>query len=338
MTALQTQIAEAELHPSAPRADVLEPLTAELTLQQPWNYLLVPLIVLGGSGAALIAGGWLLHDFPQQALWILSLALVVALGAFAACVSLRYRLRWARPVAALTTLLIEIRKGHLPIESLRNEPPHLQLLAGEIRLLLQELRHEKQAASELQMSIQHRLDRQTDQLQRQMGTLRRAAMHDPLTGLYNRRIFDAYLPRIVDQAVADKTELCLLLLSVENFQNFKVELGHEAGDDLLRNIGQIIRSTIDANQPAFRNEGEEFVILLPGATADNTRRVADRLRSLVQELAAAHRTSPRVELAVGIALLSESPQPTVAALFRRATEELHRRAAINPATALRKPA
>jgi diguanylate cyclase (GGDEF)-like protein len=117
------------------------------------------------------------------------------------------------------------------------------------------------------------------------------------------------------------------MIDVDHFKGLNDTLGHAAGDQLLRDIGQLIRSSVrDGRDAAFRVGGDEFVVLMPGATPAAAASLAQRLISLVDAHAKTLRTIPKPRLAIGVALLSELPANKVGAheLLRAADRVLYK--------------
>jgi diguanylate cyclase (GGDEF)-like protein len=103
------------------------------------------------------------------------------------------------------------------------------------------------------------------QLKRQEETiaaLRRDVMTDPLTGLLNRRAFDREMART--QAVAKRygRQSALLVIDLNSFKAINDELGHQAGDDVLRHVANVLRQNTRATDIVARVGGDEFCIIL----------------------------------------------------------------------------
>lgn len=91
--------------------------------------------------------------------------------------------------------------------------------------------------------------------------LRREAFTDPLTGVYNRRHFDRYLPSALDHARHRRHELSLLLFDIDNFKRFNDMHGHAAGDEILRETVRLLRSVIRPADRVCRVGGDEFAVI-----------------------------------------------------------------------------
>ena len=91
-------------------------------------------------------------------------------------------------------------------------------------------------------------------------------MHDPLTGLANRRRLFARLDETTAAARAAKTKLALLLIDLDHFKELNDTLGHQAGDRLLREIGPRLESGVPGAELVARVGGDEFAVLLPPGT------------------------------------------------------------------------
>ena len=106
---------------------------------------------------------------------------------------------------------------------------------------------------------------------------REASLRDHLTGLGNHRAFQEELARQFDQTGRYHVPMSVVLLDLDEFKQVNDTLGHAVGDDLLAEVGRIIRSTIRAADRAFRTGGDEFAIVLPHTDASGGMDLANRL-------------------------------------------------------------
>jgi diguanylate cyclase (GGDEF)-like protein len=182
------------------------------------------------------------------------------------------------------------------------------------------------AALALKREMDARRARESDliELQRRLqeanAGLERLSSEDALTGLANRRAFDARLAAEWARAARDRVPLSLAMLDVDHFKSFNDRFGHPAGDALLRRIAEaIVRCVHRPADIVARYGGEEFAALFPATPSAGAYIVAERLRSAVEKLAV-HRgdqpTSAVVTVSVGVATVvprtGEDPHALVA--------------------------
>jgi diguanylate cyclase (GGDEF)-like protein len=112
--------------------------------------------------------------------------------------------------------------------------------------------------------------------------LREQAMHDPLTGLLNRRALDERFAQVaaVDGPAAPPS-LVLVLIDLDHFKRVNDTHGHPAGDAVLRDLAAALRSGLRASDTLFRLGGEEFGLLMTDTDADTAVRRTETLREIV---------------------------------------------------------
>ena len=111
--------------------------------------------------------------------------------------------------------------------------------------------------------------------------LERLASHDPLTGLSNHRALQDFLHWRVAECDRTGGTLGCIMLDVDHFRDFNEQEGHDAGDEVLRQVSEALRSSVRPYDLAARYGGEEFTVLVPGASAAGVRGLAQRLRDRV---------------------------------------------------------
>src|SRR6185436_11525266 len=118
----------------------------------------------------------------------------------------------------------------------------------------------------------------------EVKALQHLAATDPLTGLANRRGGEKHIANEISRAKRELRPLSCILLDVDRFKNVNDTFGHQAGDQLLRDISNLLRRTVRAYDILVRWGGEEFLLVLPGVDRDVARLLAERVRSAVEAL------------------------------------------------------
>ena len=112
--------------------------------------------------------------------------------------------------------------------------------------------------------------------------LKELANVDELTGLYNHRYFQEFLQRSMYDADVNNSSVSLLFMDIDYFKNFNDINGHQAGDLVLKQLGQILKKCIRETDVIARYGGEEFAVILPSTTEDVAIKVGERIRQAVQ--------------------------------------------------------
>ncbi|KPL68672.1 DeoR faimly transcriptional regulator [Erythrobacter sp. SG61-1L] len=133
--------------------------------------------------------------------------------------------------------------------------------------------------------------------------LREMAMADTLTGLANRRQFDAVLEQQLDLAHREGRPLSCVMIDVDHFKKFNDTFGHDAGDAVLREVGAVLRGATREPEFVFRYGGEEFTMLLPGVDATQAAARAEEIRSRIGaiQIAYGERDLGRITASIGVA-------------------------------------
>lgn len=150
---------------------------------------------------------------------------------------------------------------------------------------------------------------------------------DVLTGLGNRRSFDRLLAQEWARAARNDEPLGLLLLDIDHFKSYNDNYGHQAGDACLQRVAGAVRETL--RRPgdfAARYGGEELAIILPQASLDNARHVAQTLLDAITRLGIRHRDSESgvLSCSIGVAVKVAGSHQDAAALFADADAALYR--------------
>lgn len=165
------------------------------------------------------------------------------------------------------------------------------------------------------------------ELKRARDLLESLSITDALTGLANRRQFDAALETEIRRAVRRMSGLGLLMCDLDYFKVYNDCCGHPAGDTCLQEIGAILLDTFKrAGELPARYGGEEFAVILPDSTPADTRLAGERIRAAVEERHLPHPRSgvgPWVTLSVGAACVTVTADVLPAMLVQRADVALY---------------
>lgn len=174
----------------------------------------------------------------------------------------------------------------------------------------------KQVTAQLELKTRA-LEEANAHLGSAIETLHRISTQDGLTGVSNRRHFDDTLGLEWRRAARNGLPLSLLLLDIDFFKNFNDEKGHQAGDDVLRSVADILRESVHrAADVVARYGGEEFVVLLPETNAERANDIAEGLRSSIEQLGT-------VTASLGVATQVPSREGTAHDLVRMADEAMY---------------
>lgn len=142
-------------------------------------------------------------------------------------------------------------------------------------------------------------------LKQQSDELRRLAMHDQLTGLYNRHFLIDVAAKRISQAHRHKQALCVLMIDIDHFKTVNDEHGHSVGDAVLREVAAIVKQQSRNEDVVARFGGEEFVILLDNCDLANGAKKAELLRASLVDSAI---EGLRVSASFGLAQLDDNSE------------------------------
>jgi diguanylate cyclase (GGDEF)-like protein len=176
-----------------------------------------------------------------------------------------------RPLERLTKGAAEVAEGDLAVD--------LPTAKGEVGDLTYVFNH---MVGRLRESRQQ-LDAVNETLRERNEELERLSASDSLTGLSNRRVLTQRLSEELLRSQRQKHSFTVVMLDVDHFKKYNDAHGHPAGDEVLKRVANILRTSTRAGDCTARYGGEEFAVLLSGKGADAALQLAERIRERVQE-------------------------------------------------------
>lgn len=218
--------------------------------------------------------------------------------------------------------------GHIAAESIRKGATDYVVKTGDYlftiplvvlkNLTVANMRRENER-------LQRELEAKNAQLEESLKRVEQMAATDPLTGLYNRRHFGRVLEQLFAEAQRYNKDMACVMIDLDKYKQLNDTFGHQVGDELLVLAGKVISANMRKMDVAARYGGDEFVLLLPQASADDAASVATRIR---QEFKASsgpllHRADG-VSMSVGIGSLAGNSPAGADQLVTSADQALYR--------------
>lgn len=179
-----------------------------------------------------------------------------------------------------------------------------------------------QGASENLFVISHNNITQRKQAEEQVEYL---SLHDPLTGLANRRHFNQFLSNEWRRNTRNRSPVSFIMFDLDHFKDYNDELGHLAGDQCLIKVAQAIRAI--SGRPgdlAVRYGGEEFGLLLGDTGLEESIKGAEAVRQEIYELDMCYRGTRRVTISAGVAYAIPENEHSEVFLIQEADKALYR--------------
>jgi diguanylate cyclase (GGDEF)-like protein len=186
--------------------------------------------------------------------------------------------------------------------------------------------HAKVRAMQRIDDMRRRLIRVSSELEAANRELERLSHFDGLTGIANRRYFDAMLARELSRACRTNSSLALCLIDIDHFKGFNDRYGHVLGDECLTKVAKTIEQAVRrAADLAARYGGEEFAVVLPNTDLYAARAVAEKIRHAILDLGIEHAGSPTqlVSVSIGVCALEPGRETEASGVITRADTALY---------------
>ena len=147
-----------------------------------------------------------------------------------------------------------------------------------------------------------------ERARRQADEFARAAIIDPVSGLYNRRYFHDRLDEELQRARRQKTVVALLMIDIDDFKKINDRFGHMVGDTVIKAVSDILRRSVRKFDLCTRFGGEEFAIVMPGSGMESAASIAERIRQRIEAFRADERelSDLRVTASIGLSIAEDS--------------------------------
>lgn len=173
-------------------------------------------------------------------------------------------------------------------------------------------------SNELTARIKTQLQRKyfTDMLRSNIDTGMNLSIRDPLSGLFNRRYFDAHLPSLINKASTNNKSLYAMMIDIDNFKSINDEHGHQAGDDVIKSVAYYLLKKVPLTDLTARYGGEEFVAVLY-----NPKRKIDEIAEDLRKTIESSQKPISITISIGITELKETDD--ISKFICRADEALY---------------
>ncbi|ARP87756.1 sensor domain-containing diguanylate cyclase [Bordetella genomosp. 9] len=250
---------------------------------------------------------------------VLILSVLISIAGLALMWTISTRI--ARPLRALTQAA-----SHLGRDASVTMLPRLAGareivdLSAALRSLIRRLGIEQTRADD----VQRRAQMEEQRYVREITELRRAAGIDPLSGLLNRRSFLYAATLLMTEQAARGGQVAIIMADIDFFKLVNDNHGHGAGDATIRKVGEILTASVRERDLVARFGGEEFVIMLAGASPNAVLATAERMRRNVQETPVQyHHAVIRITISLGVAL-ADAMEGDIQAIIESADHALYR--------------
>jgi diguanylate cyclase (GGDEF)-like protein len=253
--------------------------------------------------------------FPRDLMWPAikkNLLIVIILGLTTLFVEILLinsilRKKVASPLARLMQAMREINR-----QDEGNQQPVMPKEQNEITALTHEFEGMSGRVRQAHDQLEQKVLERTSELEILNQKLHELSITDKLTGISNRRHFDTVLANEWERALRTGSQLSLIMGDVDWFKKYNDRLGHQSGDDCLRQVAVILTKAAQRGSDlAARYGGEEFAVLLPNTTSEQAQIIALKIMQEFQDLNLPHPDSPFGYVTMSLGIAAAVPEPGV---------------------------
>lgn|GEM_PF-6772160 len=172
------------------------------------------------------------------------------------------------------------------------------------------------------VALQHAI--RYEQVQNKMEVYQDKAIHDSMTGFYNRHYLQEYGNKEMARAIRQKKPLSVVMFDVDHFKQFNDNFGHPFGDLVLKDVAKLTFGELREEDAAFRYGGEEFVILLSDCVSAGSAKMANRLRLSIEQHLFKDDQGIEANVTVSLGVAQWIEGETLEILIARADQALYR--------------
>jgi diguanylate cyclase (GGDEF)-like protein len=259
---------------------------------------------------------------PRSYLWSFNVP-VVTLAFGVLCIGLWWLER--RVLEPMWSLATAAGSEHPECDALNHRRDEIGQVARGLSGLRAELAEWRRRAEHTERRMHSTVAERTREITEELKKYRREVWVDTLTGVKNRRLFEEKFAPIFAAQQASGGDLALVMVDLDNLKTVNDTLGHATGDQILTFAGELLRSCLRNDDIAIRYGGDEFVLLLPGVSAEDAHRLSFRILTLFSQRAKMIApTTPAPSMTVGIASIRRHKPRSAADLLHMADQAMYR--------------
>ena len=272
---------------------------------------------------------WMVPRVDQVHYYLLGLTLALY-GSGCVLVS---RPRWTAALAATTCAALGLSLLTAPSPMGVGDLVATGVYLGTASLIAMIAHSRRYTLGTRELSTRIRLEREQERTRVLLARLDRLSHEDPLTGLGNRRRWDAALASACAEARREATPVAVVLVDLDRFKQINDRHGHPGGDLALRQVAALLSASVRSGDLVARLGGDELAVLLPGADGDRALSLAERLCRDAAQLRPPGFAAGEISLSLGVACAA-GDEASPAELLARADQQLYRAKATRNAVGL----
>ncbi|WP_425449000.1 sensor domain-containing diguanylate cyclase [Dethiothermospora halolimnae] len=182
----------------------------------------------------------------------------------------------SKPILKLVKAVTNISEGSFDISVDIKTKDELQILGKEINNMAMKLK-------DMYANMEEKVRERTKELRKVKDNLEEIAIKDQLTGLYNRHYFNNYVDSKLKKTCSCNNQCAVFIIDVDDFKDINDNYGHNTGDEVLKVIGGILKSSSRSNDKVIRYGGDEFLVILYNGSEKVAEKYLNRIKSNIDK-------------------------------------------------------